>query len=69
MEGISSLPGISPMIMKKPLSKGECFLDNEVAVGDKDTRHVVVRGVAEGGRNLQFTWDFSDDYEETIVKR
>ena len=35
----------------------------------KTPGHVVVRGVAEGGRNLQFTWDFSDDYEETIVKR
>ena len=35
----------------------------------KTPGHVVVRGVVEGGRNLQFTWDFSDDYKETIVKR
>ena len=44
VEGISSLPGISLMIMKKPLSKGECFLDNEVAVGDKDTRACCCEG-------------------------
>ena len=36
--------GISRMIMKKPLSKGECFLDNEVAVGDKDTRACCCEG-------------------------
>ena len=44
MEGISSLPGISPMIMKKPLSKGECFLDDKVTVGDKDTRACCCKG-------------------------
>ena len=31
--------------------------------------HVVVTGVVEGGRDLQFTWDFADNFEETLVKR
>ena len=44
MEGISSLLGISRMIMKKPLSKSECFLDDEIAVGDKDTRACYCEG-------------------------
>ena len=35
----------------------------------KTPGHVVVTGVVQGGRNLQFLWDFSDNYEETLVKR
>ena len=30
--------------------------------------HVVVTGAVQGGRNLQFLWDFADNYE-TLVKR
>ena len=35
----------------------------------KTPGHVVVTAVVEGGRDLQFIWDFSDNYEETLVKR
>ena len=35
----------------------------------KTPSHVVVTGTAQGGRNLQFFWEFSDNYEETLVKR
>lgn len=35
----------------------------------KTPGHVVVTGVVEGGQDLQYFWDFSDSFEETLWKR